>query len=120
MAAELRDKLDKLQVSLLCDDNQGSIVASLDAIEGVVNSLEKELSPYVYLVGHQEIAPKRFNTAIREWENILGVAFNAGTDYAAAKALSNGHIAVIRNDCRYVEVDPMNRRDYRQLEYFGK
>jgi hypothetical protein len=123
MATKLRTKLETLQINLLCDEYDGGgsrVTATKGAIEGIVDALEKELSPFIYLVGYQSVIPKRFNTATREWIHFGGLIFNAGSHYVAAKALSNGHLVAIRSDCRYVEIDPLNRRDYRQLEYFGK
>jgi hypothetical protein len=103
MAAERRDKFDKLQVSLLCDEDASEETLPKVAFEALVD--EFDLHQLIYTVDDSSTYAHAFNPVTRTWVPITPADFtHVGGGYADIKALSNGDIAVFYANATYIRV----------------
>jgi hypothetical protein len=103
MAAERRGKFDKLQVSLLCDEDADGMALPKVAIEALVD--EFDLHQRVYVIDDQTIFPHAFDLATHKWASTTQIDYlNSRREYLDIIVLTNGDVMVVYSDSTYLKI----------------
>ena len=88
--ASFRGKLERLQVSLLCDRRLRRVI-NRPAFDAILNVANKS---HVYLCARDGIMDYRFNIATRTWKEYRQIPLHASFDHSARmyRGLTNGNI----------------------------